>query len=35
MNGKKKLGSQKLIVPTKGFKRTFELDLSASELARR
>jgi len=34
-NGKKKSGGQKLIVPTKGFRTTFELDLTASELARR
>lgn len=35
MRGKKKSGSaQKLIVPTKGFRTTFELDLTASELRR-
>lgn len=33
-SGKKK-GGQKLIVPTKGFKTTFELDLTANELARK
>lgn len=33
--GKKKSGGQKLIVPTKGFKTTFELDLTSSELARK
>jgi len=32
--GKKKTG-QKMIVPTKGFRTTFELDLTASEFARR
>lgn len=34
-SGKKKGGVQKMIVPTKGFRTTFELDLTASELARR
>lgn len=33
--GSKKKAGPKLIVPTKAFKTTFELDLSASELARR
>ena len=33
--GKKKAGGQKFIVPTRGFRTTFELDLTASELARR
>lgn len=32
---KKKGGAQKLIVPTKAFRQTFELDLTASELARK
>ena len=32
---KKKNGQQKLIVPTKGFRTTFELGLTASEFARR
>jgi hypothetical protein len=33
--GKKKSGGQKLIVPTKGFKTTFEIGLTANELARK
>jgi hypothetical protein len=33
--GKKKGGSTKIIVPTKSFRTTFELDLTASELARK
>ncbi|KAK8844012.1 hypothetical protein IAR55_006805 [Kwoniella newhampshirensis] len=33
--GQKKGISQKIIVPTKSFRTTFELDLSSSELARR
>ncbi|WWD21333.1 hypothetical protein CI109_105817 [Kwoniella shandongensis] len=33
--GSKKGLSQKIIVPTKSFRTTFELDLSSSELARR
>ncbi|WWC91158.1 uncharacterized protein L201_006099 [Kwoniella dendrophila CBS 6074] len=35
LGGNKKKTSQKLIVPTKSFRTTFELGLSASELARR
>ncbi|WVQ93155.1 hypothetical protein IAU59_000219 [Kwoniella sp. CBS 9459] len=35
MTGGKKKTSQKVVVPTKSFRTTFELDLSASELARR
>ncbi|WVF65480.1 hypothetical protein IAT40_000208 [Kwoniella sp. CBS 6097] len=35
MTGGKKKTSQKVIVPTKSFRTTFELGLSASELARR
>jgi len=33
--GAKKKGAAKLIVPTKGFKTTFELDLTSNELARK
>jgi hypothetical protein len=33
--GKKKSSGQKIIVPTKAFRTTFELDLTASELARK
>ncbi|WWC73036.1 uncharacterized protein I206_107001 [Kwoniella pini CBS 10737] len=35
IGGNKKKTSQKLIVPTKAFRTTFELDMSASEFARR
>ncbi|CAD6585218.1 MAG: hypothetical protein TREMPRED_004074 [Tremellales sp. Tagirdzhanova-0007] len=33
--GKRKAGGQTFIVPTRGFRTTFELDLTASEFARR